>query len=55
MEGRGCRDYGVAAKKQKCSLGGESWFYLKGYTIQYLCALYRTKILYKWKMLVLGK
>ena len=35
-EGRGCRNKGEAAKKQKCSFGGEvgggSWFYLKWYT-----------------------
>ena len=34
-----------------CSLGRESWFYLKGYMLQYLCTVHSTKILYKWKML----
>lgn len=35
-EGRGGREQGGAVKKQQCSLGGRSWFPLKGHTSQHL-------------------
>ena len=49
-EGSRCRDKGRAVKKQQCSLGRGSRFYLKGHSQQYLWAPSRTKTPTKWRM-----